>query len=280
MRLRSSEPACENLSYESISDIIAKAAEAQANASNSSTLTVLIQAYKGDPRWGYQKLSFESRKILDSHLRRIERDYGNLPLEKVTPDDVGTWHQRWSANGRHPSMGHTVLGMARKILRYGAAALQDPDCIRLNGALSAMRFTAGLSGIQRITSEQADAVRARAHLMSLSSIALAQAFMFDLKLGQRQVIGRWVPVAEPGESNIQSNEQKWLPGLLWSQIDTDFIMRYLVGDDVVEIDLKHGARMVMEELRRLRRIPKSGPLIILRTPRCRSLVLNSGRDGA
>ena len=140
--------------------------------------------------------------------------------------------------------------------------MEDPDCIRLHGAFGAMRIKIGLSEVERITPQHADNIRAKAHLMGQPSIALAQAFMSDLNLGQKQVIGEWVPNTEAGDSDIEHNGRKWLPGLQWSQIDPDFIMHYLVGDERVDIELKRGARMVMEELGQLRRIPKSGPLIV------------------
>jgi hypothetical protein len=140
--------------------------------------------------------------------------------------------------------------------------LEDKDCIRLNGALSAMRITKGSSSVRRINAKQADAVRMMAHKKKAPSIALAQAFMFDLKMGQKQVIGEWVSLSEPGESVITKKKQKWLPGLDWSQIDEDLILGLSAGGEIKEFDLRRGCGMVMAELKRLREIPKEGPLVV------------------
>lgn len=57
------------------------------------------------------------------------------------------------------------------------------------------------------------------------------------------------------------NEQKWLGGLDWSQIDADYILRLPTGEEDMEIDLKEH-RPVMEELKLLPEIPDRGPIII------------------
>src|SRR3954465_13441337 len=88
------------------------------------------------------------------------------------------------------------------------------------------------------------------------SIALAQALQFELLLGQKDVIGEWVPVGEPGESDVVREEegheeegQKWLRGLRWSDIDKNLILRHRVGSSGrrIEVDLRT-APMVLEEL--------------------------------
>jgi hypothetical protein len=47
----------------------------------------------------------------------------------------------------------------------------------------------------------------------MPSIQLAQALQFELCLRQKDVIGEWVPVAEPGMSSVTYHGRKWLCGL-------------------------------------------------------------------
>jgi hypothetical protein len=82
------------------------------------------------------------------------------------------------------------------------------------------------------------------------SIALAQALQFELMLSQKDVIGEWVPVGEPGESDVVWDGQKWLRGLRWSNIDRNLILRHVAGSSArtIEVDFRT-APMVMEEIK-------------------------------
>ena len=108
------------------------------------------------------------------------------------------------------------------------------------------------------------------------SIALAQALQYELLLGQKDVIGEWVPVDEPGESDVAQLGQKWLRGLRWSNIDKNLILRHGLGSSGrrIEVDLRT-APMVIEELKILSAqpriedligsLPNSGPVIVCDT---------------
>jgi hypothetical protein len=254
--------------FDSIAGIIAKATgvlkqqPSRPSPAETLSLRALIQIFKEDRRGRYLRTAPKTRHNYYMQFQQIDREVGDLSLSLVMPNDILSWYERWSASGQHLCMGHTVVGKVRMLLRYGAATLQDKDCIRLNGALSAMRIKKGIPSVRRINARQADAVRMIAHKKKVPSIALAQAFMFDLKLGQKQVIGDWVPLSEPGDSKIIKKGKKWLPGLEWLQVDEDFILRLELGTEIKEFDLKRGCGMVMAELKRLREIPKEGPLIV------------------
>jgi len=105
------------------------------------------------------------------------------------------------------------------------------------------------------------------------TIALAQALQFELLMRQKDVIGEWVPEAEPDESDIKFRGQKWLRGLRWSDIDDNMILRHRLGKSrrKIEVDLRT-APMVMQELAldvgipidKMARasLPASGPMIL------------------
>jgi integrase len=87
-------------------------------------------------------------------------------------------------------------------------------------------------------------------------------------LRQKDVIGEWVPVSEPGISGTVGPLGKWIMGLRWEEIDQNMILRHTTskrGKDI-QVDLKL-ARMVIEELGTSNRddLPASGPVIISET---------------
>ena len=74
-----------------------------------------------------------------------------------------------------------------------------------------------------LTAEQAVAIRDEARSRGYPSIALAQAFA--LMLRQKDVIGEWVPVYEPGPSDVVAGNSKWLNGLHWSNVGQNLKLR-------------------------------------------------------
>jgi hypothetical protein len=218
-------------------------------------LKILIAAYKQTEEYG--KLLHKSRRDYAARMRRIEREYGELPLRDVTSEDLKKWCALWSTNGVHPAMGKAVMTLVRILLRFGAKRFGDKDCARL--AVQFPRFEKRKKVERKqINAAQLVAFRAQAHKMGLHRLALGVAIQYEVQLSQKQLIGHWVPMSDPGTSDVIRNEKKWLGGLDWSQIDADRILRLSSGD---EIDLSE-CLIVMEELNRLPEIPDSGPIIV------------------
>ncbi|SFN95578.1 hypothetical protein SAMN05216573_1327 [Bradyrhizobium sp. Rc3b] len=86
---------------------------------------------------------------------------------------------------------------------------------------------------------------------------------YEFSLPQRVVIGEWVSMLDIGESDIISNELKWLTGLRWEDVDGDMIFRSYIDGDEAALDLKQ-TKMVLEELQKIYGgvLPKRGPIII------------------
>jgi hypothetical protein len=115
-----------------------------------------------------------------------------------------------------------------------------------------------------LTAEHAIAIRAAAHKMGYPAIALAQALQFDCMLTQKDVIGEWVPHAEPGFSDVINGRKKWLRGVSWKEFDMDSMIlehKASFNGRPVKIDLTD-APMVREELARIGNLPSSGPVIV------------------
>jgi len=119
-----------------------------------------------------------------------------------------------------------------------------------------MRFAMPKSRTERLTSDQAIAIRRKAWEMDRPSIALAQAFQFELMLRQKDVIGEWAPIAEKGISYLQADGLKWLRGIRWEEIDQNMVLRHVTSkrNKEIEVSLKN-APMVMEELALLSPVP-------------------------
>jgi hypothetical protein len=86
------------------------------------------------------------------------------------------------------------------------------------------------------------------------SVALAQAFKTELPLTQKDIVGEWIPISEPGMSDEINGDLKWVRGLRWEEIDDDLILRHPTvtkdkGAVTLEFDLKK-APLVLEELKR------------------------------
>jgi integrase len=78
---------------------------------------------------------------------------------------------------------------------------------------------------------------------------MAQAFQFECTMRQKDIIGEWVPINEPGISDVIYRGRKWLRGLRWEEIDENLVLRHVTSkkDKEAEVDLKL-APMVLEEL--------------------------------
>jgi len=99
--------------------------------------------------------------------------------------------------------------------------------------------------------------------MGHHSIALAQAFQFELMLRQKDVIGEYIPLSEPGTSEVIKVDKKWMRGLRWSEIDESLTIHHVTSKKSKPLKASlRNAPMVMEELDRLGTIPQTGPIVV------------------
>jgi len=225
-------------------------------------LSALIESYRTDKVSPYQKVRYRSQKHYDSLLRVIEQsDHREVGVLKNR--DLLELHADWSARGI--SMAHSLMTMLRTLASYGSSVLEDDDCARLSARLRGMKFENGKPRVSRITREQVIAVRRQARLMGLGSVALAQAFQFDLMLRQGDVIGQWEPERLGAESDVRWRGEVWVRGLRFEEISAQ-ILRHVTSKrgKAIEADLSL-AGMVLEELDYVWPIykrPERGPIVI------------------
>lgn len=229
------------------------------------TLGELADIYRSDERSPYRGLRFGTRNNADNFIDRIVAEYGHLRLADLNGDAIRKMHDNWSAGGKMLATGHAFVTKLRGLLSFGTVTLDDAGCQRLSITMNRMRFPTPPARVERLTKEQVIAIRAEAHAKEKPSIALAQAIQFEFGLGQKDTIGEYVPVTEPGTSDVILNGMKWLHGIRWEQVDADMVLRHVTsfGGKLLELDLKR-APMVLEEIERQFGgvIPKSGPVIV------------------
>jgi hypothetical protein len=216
------------------------------------TLQQLVEAYRSDPDSNFPGLKYQVRIKHGRLLDRLSREHGRHQLRNIRFRNVMTWYDGWSV-GAKTAIARSLIDRLRELLRFGTTVLEDRECYRLFESLSEVRLESSPPRTVQLTVEQVIAIRHSAHNhFHWPSIALAQALQFELLLGQKDVIGEWVPVTEPGESEIvwTTRKQKWLRGLRWSDIDKNLILRHTVGSSgrKIEVDLRT-APMVLEELK-------------------------------
>jgi hypothetical protein len=228
-----------------------------------STLSQLTAQYRTHERSPYRELRFGTRSSADNLLDRIVEAHGDVQLAALNADGIKKLYDLWAADGKLSS-GHAFATKLRGLFSFGTTVLDDPGCQRLSTIMNRMRFPNPPTRTERLTEAQVIAIRAKAHQLLKPSIALAQAIQFELGLSQKDTIGEYVPVTEPGESEIVVDGNKWLHGLRWEAIDANLVLRHVAsfGGKPLELDLKR-APMVIQELKKaFDDIPKTGPVIV------------------
>jgi hypothetical protein len=213
------------------------------------TIAGLIRAYTTDTESDHHKLSYAVRIDRDRYQKRIERQYGDQSVSGITHRTLSSWHKRW-AHGGKLATGQAFMGQLRALFRYGFLYLDDNDCERLCGVLKNMSFAATKPRDTRLSPAHADAIRSKAHLCGLHSIALAQAFQFELLMSQKDVIGEWLPATlAVGPVKAECKEYVWVGGLCWEEIDEKFVLRHptTTSEGSIEVGLTK-APSVFQEL--------------------------------
>lgn len=240
------------------------------------TISSLIHCYRNDPDSNFVKkgkLRYASRVHYDVMLRMLDRELGAEVVANIKGRTVQRWHDDWTQTGKIAT-AHAKIAMLRILLGFGIALLEDPDCVRLAAVLSKMKFTNSKPRSVRLTAEQATMVRNKAHEMGRPSIAISQAFQFECMFRQKDCLGEWVPLKEPGASDVFDGDgMKWLRGIRWEAIDEHLVITHTTSkrDKEIRVNLRN-APMVMEELAAVAGVspenvtrdilPASGPIVI------------------
>jgi hypothetical protein len=233
------------------------------------TFQGLVSVYRKDERSNYHQLKQKVRVNYDSAFKRLIKDVGSERVAEWSAGRVkAIYDQSWAADGKL-AMGRGMVAKLRLLCSYGSTVLNDDACTRLGAILSNMRIPIAKSNNERMSREQARAIRvaAREHF-GWNSIALAQAFQFEFpKLRQVDVIGEWVPLSEGPDSDVRRDGQKWVHGLQWSDIDENLVLKKTLTSGrrneqrTIEFSLNR-SQMVREEINRVPEERRKGPMVI------------------
>jgi hypothetical protein len=246
--------------------------KAEAHA-HGHTVESLIRDYQTNPASPYRNKAYKTRYTTDRICQTIIDDMGDRKIAELTADYVRSVHSKWVArsagskrgNGDGRAMAHALLTQLRTLVNYGAKDRGDSDCVNLSFILRniGIKVVQG-NQVKSVTLDQARAVMRVAHERGLHSVALAQAFMFDCALSQKDVIGEWVPISEKGgPSEFIKDGMKWMYGLRWNQVDGNTLTVSIARDQrSLKIDLTD-KELVQEELKRFNPRPSNnGPIVI------------------
>lgn len=235
------------------------------------TLKTLIYCYQTDADSTYHGKRYAVRKHQDFALKRLVKSHGHHRIADIKARLLIAWHKEWCGeDGTKVTTAHAMMAHLRTLFTFGTTLLEDPECERVRSTLHLMKFPQGKPRTVHLTAEHVISVRKVANAKFRFSIALAQAFQFELTLRQKDVIGEYVPLSEPGISATvyPKINKKWIMGLRWEEIDENMILRHKTskrGKDI-EVNLRF-APMVIEELGTDDRstLPASGPIILSET---------------
>ena len=220
------------------------------------TYRSLINCYQTDPDSTYHKKRYSVRRNHDTLLRRMSQRHGEDEVKETKGRTLLAWHDEWSNGGTMLATAQAIRGQFRVLFTFGSTILEDPECERMCGVMSKMRFENPPPRENHVSAAQADAIRAKARKWGLPSLALAQALQFELTMRQRDVIGEWVPLEEPGTSDVFWKGRKWLRGLRWSEVDHAFSLSHVTSKKGKTLDVNLMlAPMVLEELALMAGVP-------------------------
>lgn len=243
------------------------------------TLGSLINVYTSDNDSPYKELRYHSRVPYDGRLEILRATVGSARMHALSFRDMKRWYEAFrrpatEGGADRIARGHALMTTVRIVIAYGAM-LEIPDCKRMSDILSKMEFQNPQKRTEFLTAAQAIAIRAEAHRQGLHSIAIAQAFQYELMIRQKDAIGEWIPRSEPGTAAVFDGKDKWLHGIDWSNVSNDLILTKRISKSLrgrrATVIKESGKTesfdltaypMIMEELALIPGDRRQGPIVI------------------
>jgi hypothetical protein len=260
------------------------------------TIGSLIQIYQKHRKSPFKKLRYQTHMRYANYLATLKSAIGKVRVSHITFEDITDWHDQFADDGEggppQTSRAAQLIRKLKHVITFGALVLpRSAGCHEVCDIFVKMAEAKLMGGGYRerkeyMTAAQCRLLRLTAHEMGYASVALQQAFAFELGVRQKDVIGEWIPRKWPGITDVAWGLRKWLMGFRWEEIDAELILRHRLSKSVrgnaSVMDTKAGKTkawdlkvypMVMDELRRLAGkdqieradLPASGPLIVCET---------------
>ena len=237
----------------------------------TGTVTSLLEFYETHPESGFQQLGAQTRRIYLIYIRRLQTVAGDRRVAQLTGIDVKRWFDaaaKPAEAGERPKLAaaRMMIAVLKAALAFGEAN-RLAGCADLAGSVRAVRFTGLKPRGARPSAKQVRDLIAAAHAKGQASIALTTALQFETTARLWDVIGQWVPLAEPGLSDITSGRMKWVSGLRWEMIGADNVLRFTpsktqksTGRDVA-VDLSL-CPLVLLEFQHIPHEARVGPIVL------------------
>lgn len=255
------------------------AAEWDPRAIYDGSVAALVRIFKDDPDSPYKKLRFHTQRHYDKRLSALKAAVGDARVPLLTFRDFRRWYEKARApkepgGALRKSRGHSFMTYVRIVIGFGSL-LKLPGCKDAKDTLSEMEFENGKKRTKIITPAQVTAVIEKAAELGWHSIAWAQALQDGLIVRQKDIVGEWIPIAEPGLSDITARGQKWVVGVRWEEVSPALVLTHrlsksLQGRDaladadagkVKEFDLTKRP-LVMALMERIPEDRRHGPMVI------------------
>lgn len=234
------------------------------------TLGSLIDVYQTHARSPFRKLKPASAIPYLHYCGVLKRTVGTRSITRLNGLDVMAWHEK-ASEPRKPGGKRLVAG-ARMMISVLKAALSFgavcgiAECQRLHATLRLIEFEKPKSRSVVLTAAHVVKLREAAHATGRPSIAFLMALQFETSIRLWDLLGQWVPLDDPRPSAVLRPGLKWF-GPTWSSIGPDMVFRLVASKTEEttaaehEVDL-HLCPMVLEELERIPREARRGPLIV------------------
>ncbi|RXF67549.1 site-specific integrase [Hansschlegelia zhihuaiae] len=238
------------------------------------TVRSLVRIFQAHPDSPFREKRHDTREFYAGYCRLLEENVGQVRVSSLTGPDIRRWYNRFAepkkdADGnpvgqRRVRRAQSAIATFRRCVSFGVE-LKHRGCADLATILSNMRFAGPAARDSVLTLAHARAIIAKAHELGRPSIALAQAFAFDLTLRQKDIIGEWTSDAQSAAGGIVDNGRRWDWGLLWSHIDERGVLRKPTsksnGRKVLAFDLSLFP-LVSAEIERVAADRRVGPIVV------------------
>lgn len=214
------------------------------------TLGSLTEIYQTHKRSPFKTVRHGTQLLYAQRLCMLKKAIGKVRVKHITFDDITTWQDNFAddGDGSKPKKARAavLVKMIHWICRLGSLVLpEESGCDSVCNIFAKMAEASMMSsGCGRrkeyMTAAQCRLIRIKAHELGFPSIALEQAFAFELGVRQKDVIGEWLPIEWPGLSDVAYHGRKWLMGLRWDEVDGDLVLRHRLSKSI------HGAQTIMD----------------------------------
>jgi hypothetical protein len=244
----------------------------------NGTLDSLITVYLNDPDSPFQALRIKTKQRYESELKSLRYAIGEAHIPVLIFRDFKRWHENFckpkvAGNRLRKARGHSMMTMVRIVLSFGAM-LKLAGCEAARDTLSEMTFELPKRRTQIVDAQQTILIRQEAHRRGLGSIALAQAIMFSLGIRQKDALGEYIPISEPGVSDIIVGNEKWMIGMRWEGL-SGMLLEHRISKSIrgrngladpdagklKRFDLRLYP-MIMEELSLIPDEKRKGPMVV------------------